>query len=247
MEYARHLSEKGYAFIPGEYYISLRNKTTNNKIEYDKDLAVFKQGFEHLTLDPYSPGNRWRGYAQCRRENNGELLFGKFVPYKQTKAYNPDTGGIVRDYPLLPESITGNRLLQTLLTDDIRQVEAYGHAGSLDNLTIGIHLFRYQATIDAPAFSSPVWLHKDDEDIVFIHLINATPNMLGGDNLIASNAHCIERVLRLEQPFDTLVVNHDKYHAVTPVGVRENSGVALRDIVLITFQRNDEEALACPA
>ncbi|WP_234257490.1 2OG-Fe dioxygenase family protein [Pectobacterium sp. IFB5596] len=67
-----------------------------------------------------------------------------------------------------------------------------------------------------------MWLHKDDEDIVFVHLINVSSNMLGGDSLIASHPRGIERVLRLEQLFDTLVVNHDKLHAVTPVNMRSS-------------------------
>ncbi|MFU2318744.1 2OG-Fe dioxygenase family protein [Rahnella sp. PCH160] len=66
--------------------------------------------------------------------------------------------------------------------------------------------------------------------------------MLGGDNLIAPNPKNIERVLRLETLFDTLVVNHDKYHAVTPVGCRKPGKTAVRDIILVTFQRNEGEA-----
>ncbi|WP_240618668.1 3(1)-hydroxy-L-isoleucine 4-dioxygenase HilB [Pectobacterium punjabense] len=246
MEYAKHLSRQGYAFIPGQHYQSIENMQFKNKELFTSELNILKRSYQDLTLDPYSPGNRWRGYAQCQRNEKGELLFGKFSPYKQTKAYNPDTGDIVRDYPLLPEHITGNRLLQTLLMDDFRLVEAYEHIGPLENLTIGIHLFRYQADVDTPAYSSPVWLHKDDEDIVFVHLINVSSNMLGGDSLIASHPRGIERVLRLEQLFDTLVVNHDKLHAVTPVGARADSGVAQRDIILITFQRNQKD-ITCAA
>jgi len=77
---------------------------------------------------------------------------------------------------------------------------------------------------------------------VFVHLIHASDNMLGGDNLIAPNPKNIERVLRLEALFDTLVVNHDKYHAVTPIGCRQPGETALRDIILVTFQRTVKEA-----
>lgn len=245
MQFAEYLAGQGYAFIPGNYYQTLEHIAFNDKENFLSELETLKQSYERLTLDPYSPGNRWRGYAQCRRDAQGQLHFGKFTPYQQTKAFNPDTGGIVRDYPLLSAHITDNRLLQALLEDDMRLVEAYGRLGPLDQLTIGIHLFRYQASVDAPAYSSPVWLHKDDEDVVFVHLINASPNMVGGDSLIASHPKCIERVLRLEALFDTLVVNHDKYHAVTPVGARD--GDALRDIILITFQRNESGEMVCAA
>lgn len=242
MKHVNHLAAEGYAFIPGSYYQALPDTSYDNKDKFLSDLEQLKLAYESLTLDPYSPGNRWRGYAQCRRDAEGKLFFGHFTDYKQTKKYNPDTGGIIRQYPLLPENITANRLMQAILQDDIAFVEAYERIGPLEALTVGIHLFRYEAQCDAPAYSSPVWLHKDDEDVVFVHLINASANMLGGDNLIAPNPKNIERVLRLENLFDTLVVNHDKYHAVTPVGCREPGETAVRDIILVTFQRSEGEA-----
>lgn len=242
MKHINHLAAEGYAFIPGSYYQALPDTHYENKDVFLFDLEQLKIAYESLTLDPYSPGNRWRGYAQCRRDAEGKLFFGHFTAYKQTKKYNPDTGGIIRQYPLLPENITANRLMQAILQDDIAFVEAYERIGPLAELTVGIHLFRYEAQCDAPAYSSPVWLHKDDEDVVFVHLINASANMLGGDNLIAPNPKNIERVLRLENLFDTLVVNHDKYHAVTPVGCREPGETAVRDIILVTFQRTEGEA-----
>lgn len=242
MEHVNHLAAEGYAFIPGNYYHTLPGANFDNKDIFLSELEQLKLAYETLTLDPYSPGNRWRGYAQCQRNAQGELCFGHFTPYKQTKKYNPDTGGIVRSYPLLAENITANRLMRAILQDDIAFVEAYERIGPLEELTVGIHLFRYQAGCGTPAYSSPVWLHKDDEDVVFVHLIHASANMLGGDNLIAPNPKNIERVLRLETLFDTLVVNHDKYHAVTPVGCRQPGETALRDIILVTFQRTEEEA-----
>ncbi|WP_112288290.1 3(1)-hydroxy-L-isoleucine 4-dioxygenase HilB [Rahnella sp. AN3-3W3] len=242
MEYVNHLAAGGYAFIPGSYYQTLSDVNYDNKDIFLSELEQLKMAYEQLTLDPYSAGNRWRGYAQCRRNEQGELGFGHFTEYKQTKKYNPDTGGIVRHYPLLPENITANRLMQAILQDDIAFVEAYERIGPLEELSVGIHLFRYEAQCDAPAYSSPVWLHKDDEDVVFVHLIHASDNMLGGDNLIAPNPKNIERVLRLEALFDTLVVNHDKYHAVTPIGCRQPGETALRDIILVTFQRTMKEA-----
>ncbi|MBD2786223.1 2OG-Fe dioxygenase family protein [Xenorhabdus sp. DI] len=232
--YIKHLSSEGYSYIPSEYYKSLEGISESVQNDYLQNL---KNGYSHLTLDPYSPGNRWRGYIQCKRLEDGTLIFDHFIPYKQTKKYNPDTGDIVRNYPILPKSITENIILKSLLKDDIRFIEKYEKIGHIDDLTIGIHLFRYQAKFDSPAYSSPLWLHKDDEDVVFIHLISSSSNMLGGDNLIASTPKTIERVLRLQNSFDTIVVNHDKYHAVTPVGCSINGEIATRDIILVTFQK----------
>jgi hypothetical protein len=106
-------------------------------------------------------------------------------------------------------------------------------------MQIWVHLFRYKATVNSPAFSSPMWLHKDDEDVVFVHLIDRSKDMIGGDSLIAPDSKHIERVIKLENRFDTLVVNHQKFHAVTPVGLKENSKekFSTRDVILVTFQQ----------
>ncbi|MFU2318743.1 hypothetical protein [Rahnella sp. PCH160] len=54
-------------------------------------------------------------------------------------------------------------------------MEAYERIGPLDELTIRHSPVPYEAQCGSPAYSSPVWLHKDDEDVVFVHLIHAPP------------------------------------------------------------------------
>lgn len=85
MEYVNHLAAGGYAFIPGSYYQTLPDINCDNKDIFLSELEQLKLAYEKLTLDPYSAGNRWRGYAQCRRNEQGELSFGHFTEYKQTK------------------------------------------------------------------------------------------------------------------------------------------------------------------
>ncbi len=240
MNYEESLSKSGYVFIPGEWYekISMKTVSTGESIEAGIDKII--QHYNKLTLDPYSPGNRLRAYAQCRINGSNDLTFGHFEAYFQTKSYNPDTGDVVRSYPMIPADVLDNPVFRLLITDDIRFVRKYGEIGDPGETIIGIHLFRYLATPDAPAFSSPVWLHRDDEDVVFIHLLSLSKNAMGGDNIIATDGRHMERVMRLEEPLDTFVVNHAKLHAVTPIWCKDVAGKELqcnRDIILVTFQR----------
>jgi hypothetical protein len=239
MKNAMHLLKHGYSYIPSEYYKSLVENDDGLSEKFNINLQDLKAGFTNLNLDPYSPGNRYRSYVQCIVNKAGEWIFGHFDSYLQTKKFNPDTGGVIRTYPTITENILFNPLFKMLLKDDIAFVTEYGKIGPTSETLIWIHLFRYKATIDAPAFSSPMWLHKDDEDVVFVHFIDSTKNMVGGDSLIATNNKNIERVIRLENVFDTLVVNHDKFHAVTPVGCssRTSEGFSTRDVILVTFQK----------
>jgi hypothetical protein len=232
------LRKNGYVFIPGPWYekINMVRARIDESIETEIDNIV--RYYDKLALDPYSPGNRFRAYAQCRINGSNDLIFGRFEPYFQTKAYNSDTGGIVRSYPLIPGEVFESPLFRLLITDDIRFVRKYGEIGDPSETIIGIHLFRYLATPDAPAFSSPAWLHRDDEDVVFIHLLSLSKNAMGGDNIISTDGRHMERVMRLEEPLDTLVVNHAKLHAVTPIWCKKGKDPkCTRDIVLVTFQR----------
>lgn len=221
------LKNEGWCFIPGYHY--------DADTEHLNDLR--EQYEHHLVLDPYSLGNRYRAYAQCRFDETGILEFGQFHPYQQTKAYNPDTGGVVREYPLIRQAVLSNPLFNHLIKQDIQFVKEYGCIDHPSLLSIGVHLFRYKATYNQPAYSSPIWLHRDDEDVVFVHLINRSENLLGGDNIIAPDNKSIEIVFRLNHALDTFVVNHNKYHAITPIGHSTVDGFSFRDIILVTFQR----------
>jgi len=238
-EYARDLARDGYAYIPADFYYGnvFRDRAlTELRADYRGLEAEFGLG----ELDPYSPGNRYRRYAQLRVEpDSAEFEYGRFELYKQTKQYNPQTGGVVREYPLISPELQENPLLRRLLQSDIEFLRRYPRIDADPaELMVGLHLFRYLAYPGDPAYSSPNWLHKDDENVVFIHLIGLSGNVVGGDNVIAPNAKQFETVLRLADVFDTLVINHDKLHAVTPIGTSSRNPVApaRRDILLVTFQ-----------
>ena len=227
----KHFTEK--LFENGWCYI--------NGSSYSSDLKQLNSLRKHFTnqliLDPYSNGNRYRAYAQCKYSENGDLQFGHFHSYQQTAEYNPDTGGTVREYPLINQEVLQNPLFVQIIQDDMNFVDQYNHIGHPSTLSIGIHLFRYKAFHNAPAYSSPIWLHRDDEDVVFVHLVNRSERLMGGENIIASDNKSIETVFSLINPLDTFVVNHKKYHAITPIGHQSEEGFSFRDIILVTFQK----------
>lgn len=237
--YAARLARNGYAYIPSAFYFD-SVLADRGRQELRSDYLRLESAFGDLTLDPYSPGNRYRGYAQLRVEKgSADFEYGLFEAYLQTEKYNADTGGVVRSYPLISDELQKNDLLAQVLRSDITFMRSYGRiAADPSELMVGLHLFRYLAYPGDPAYSSPNWLHKDDENVVFVHLVGLSGNSLGGDSVIAPDAKHFEDVLRLTDVLDTVVVNHDKLHAVTPVGASGTNPVvpARRDILLVTFQ-----------
>lgn len=234
---ALQLTEQGFC----KYNLFSSQKFTPNQSEVERLV----DSYPSMALDPYSSGNRLRAYIQVRV--NGEVLtFGKFEAYQQSLKYNPVTGGTVRDYPSIDPHILASEVFQRMLLQDIEVVRAIRGIPAPELLMIGVHLFRYRAG-QRPAYSSPAWLHRDDENIVFVHLIDRSPELIGGDNVIAKNAREIDRVIRLEQRWDTLLVDHQCLHAVTPMAApewfREHEYVH-RDVILVTFQSREETASA---
>jgi L-isoleucine 4-hydroxylase len=106
-----------------------------------------------------------------------------------------------------------------------------------------------------------VWLHRDDEPVVFVHLMASEWNVcvlilqpvdltdlratdtvvVGGDNIIAPDEDTITDMVRLEWPMESLMLGHKVLHAVTPMMPPSHRRDATRDILLVTFQ---EEAKA---
>jgi len=230
---AQQLTEHGFC----KYNLFASPGWTPDAVEVDRLI----ESYPHMALDPYSAGNRLRAYIQVRVED-GVLTFGKFEAYQQSRKYNPVTGGTVRDYPCIQPHILSSEVFQRMLKQDIEVVRAVEAIPAPESLMIGVHLFRYKAG-QQPAYSSPAWLHRDDENIVFVHLVDRSPELIGGDSVIARNAREIDRVIRLEKRWDTLLVNHQCLHAVTPMAAPEWYGeneYVHRDVILVTFQIREE-------
>ncbi|MFZ1875374.1 MAG: 2OG-Fe dioxygenase family protein [Chania sp.] len=232
---AEHLKQRGY---------SKYNLHESENFQYStEDMTQLKAQFPDMPLDTYSAGNRLRNYIQVSCQQD-KIRFGRFEPYQQTKRYNPITGGVVRDYQSISDVVLNSQLFNMIVAHDIEVVRQLDDMPQVEDLMIGVHLFRYSAG-HQPAFSSPSWLHKDDEDVVFLHLVDVSTDLIGGESIIASLPKNIDRVLRLQMPFDTLVVNHNCYHAVTPMSIPDHypqDALRHRDIILVTFQKRPKAA-----
>ncbi|MCP1440731.1 hypothetical protein J3D56_004167 [Erwinia persicina] len=226
--------------LQGQGYAKFNLKNFTDFTIAEDELKILKANFADMPLDTYSEGNRLRNYIQVAWQNN-EVTYGKFEPYQQTKRYNPVTGGVVRDYQNIGAEILKTALFNKIVKTDIDIVKNIEDMPPVEELMIGVHLFRYNAGKE-PAYSSPAWLHKDDEDVVFMHLVDVSEDLVGGESIIAKHPKRIDRVLRMKKTFDTLVVNHRCFHAVTPMSVPEeydDNAFLHRDIILVTFQKRE--------
>ncbi len=232
MQVADALLEDGFAVIEPTFYQS-------DRFDNFKELIAAQLDYYSLKPDPLG-GGRHRSYSRYILAPGSDTpVLSESNDYMQSPEYNYDDGGKVRQFAPLSNAFAQSPLLQHVLARDLAVARRTDLVDWSREVIVGLHQVRYLATPDAPAISSPLWLHRDDEPVVFVHLFNLNAAVLGGDNLISSGGRKIDRVIRLTRPLDTLLVGQKILHAVTPVGTSVTSG-AFRDVLLVTFSNESK-------
>lgn len=221
----------GFKYIDPSYYLSM-----NHNFDYQRDLLLIKNYYDNNLRSDHVSGFRKRAYLKLIYNSvDDKLSLSKNQNYSQTKKSNHIDGGKIRQFKTMDEKILSIGITQSIVSKNLKMIKNFHKFNMESNLYLGLHFIRYTVTKDNASYSSPDWLHIDDEPLVFIHLFDLTDNAIGGDNIIAyHDEKTIKHVIRLEAPLDTLVLNNACYHAVTPLGSKD--GVAFRDILLFTVE-----------
>jgi hypothetical protein len=195
-----------------------------------------KNGYHYLNVDPYGE-NRNRAYLKLEL-NTASLAFKAAADQSYSQSYKANNvdGGKKRYFEPMPDSITETQAFKNMVMKNVAMMFAL-YDFMKEDITIGLHAVRYVAEHGKPSYSSPVWLHRDDEPLVFVNVIDESANLIGGDSIIAENIKTINRVTHL-QPFEGMMLTKECFHAVTPmeapVGTRGH-----RDILLTTVEEAD--------
>jgi hypothetical protein len=221
----------GFCFIKSDHYVRDDNTASIHDLKkmFDTELIEDGNSFRkrtYLKLD-------WNRHKK-------EICIAQNQSYFQTASSNQVDGGKIRQFKVMNHAVLEIPIIHHILSQNLAMIQNCSLLKSENNLTIGLHFIRYLATENFASYSSPDWLHQDDEPLVFIHLVNLSKTAIGGDNLIAdSNSKKVTRVVRLENDIDTLVLNKNVYHAVTPLGSRK--GISIRDVILFTIEPNNTQ------
>lgn len=225
------LSYDGYAIVNYRYF---RDYGTGFSCGEDEALVQLQDSYDLLPVDPYSSA-RYRTYTRflVTSPNPLHVESCENASYIQSYAANDIDGARERKFPPITAAALSNKLLVGLLKADAEIMSDYF---GLTSFYIGIHQVRYKTSIRSPSFSSPIWLHRDDEALVFVHLINTSPGLVGGTNVIARDQKTLVDVVELTNPLDTLILTRNLLHCVTPMGCKNAYNQASRDIFLVTFE-----------
>lgn len=228
-----NLIVKGYDLIKPSFYLG--------GMKWDRvQLSHVFQTYADLKKDP-SVGNRYRAYTRMEWDpENNVAVKAQSNDYYQSVEYNYQDGGKIRRFDEISNDFFYNPIIQRLISNDIEIAQQYPIVQFNKFLDVGLHQIRYQAAKGEASFSSPPWLHKDDEPLVFVHLLHVSKDIIGGDSLLAEKG-VVTQVVQLKKPLDTLVLGKGTIHAVTPVGGKCIKKPATRDILLVTFKNSQNK------
>jgi hypothetical protein len=202
------------------------------------DWEAFARSWDDLGLDTYmADGGRYRKrrHAAFRAEAGG-VARKPHQPHYQSRDYNALNGGVARWFDPVLDGTAETGSFQAIL----------GFCNALfSQLTpvpawhVEVHQFRIEARPGEAGRPTPEGMHQDGVDWVLVLMV-ARVNVAEGETSI----HALDRKLlgsfTLREPLDSaLVDDHRVFHGVTPVQPLDAARPAHRDVLVVTFRREN--------
>ncbi len=114
-----------------------------------------------------------------------QITVAKNQAYFQSAKSNVADGGKIRNFAVMDKRILDLSIMKNIINKNLKMIKGFAFLKHYQALILGLHFIQYKVNKYGASYSSPDFLHMDDEPLVFVHLLNLTPNAWGGDNLIA--------------------------------------------------------------
>ncbi|MDQ0251843.1 hypothetical protein J2W22_003931 [Sphingomonas kyeonggiensis] len=221
---AKDFALQGYAHIlPDDY----------DRSQLDDSHELRRAFRDSLQIDT-EPGNRWRAYSALElRDHTATLL--PAMPYVQTRQYNADDGDKLRQFVSLDRLVLQSRTLRELIRFNLSVAKLTNQILFLaDSLLIGVHMVSYRTVAAMIAHSSPLGLHRDQEEYVAVILSELSHNISGGENILANGPRDLVEKVNLTEEFEAILLSKKGMHQVVPMS-SSNGRPAFRNVILITL------------
>jgi hypothetical protein len=231
------LSHDGFVFVHAD---TMRQALTPfGSLE---DWPAFAASWDALELDEHmADGGRYRrrrhAVFAAGAAGEGAIERQAHQPHYQELDYNPMHGGIARWFAPITDAIAGGRSLTTIL-EFCRAL--FGRLAPATNTwKIEVHQFRIEARPGHEGLPTPEGLHRDGVDFVLVLLVNRVNIASGTTSIHAPDGRELGR-FTLTQPFDAALVDDARVaHGVTAVNAIDPSQPAHRDVLVVTFKKNE--------
>lgn len=176
--------------------------------------------YPHMPADEFLPGNGRYRYRRFDRfyfnPNSGELRIMPHVDYFQDTDINQVTGGIVRKFAPLTDTLARNPFLHELIRFDFAQfpMSAELRAGTWQ---VDVHMIRVVARAGEQGHPTPEGIHRDGGEYVTVHLAELD-NVAGGEVSIYDDNRAHLASFTLQNVMDAYLFRDEVlWHGVAPL------------------------------
>jgi len=230
------ISRDGFAFVHGPAMREVLERHGSLA-----DWKAFAASWNDLGLDTYmADGGRYRKrrHAAFAADPRG-IRRKPHQAHYQSRDYNSLNGGIARWFdPVLPEIGSGPSMTAILNTCGL----LFGRLTPAPAWHIEVHQFRIEARADAVGRPTPEGTHQDGVDHVLVLLVGRQ-NIQSGVTTITDLARRPLGSFTLAEPVDAALVDDNRVmHGVTPVEPVDPTRPGFRDVLVVTFRRENAGA-----
>jgi hypothetical protein len=229
---AKRLAGAGFSFVPGSVMRAMVEERGPLM-----DWNRFADSWDDLPLDKHMADQgryRRRRHAVFLANADGTLERQPAQPHFQALDYNPLNGGIERWFEPILEAVGKGPTMRNIL----------GWCASMFcsmvpgvRWRVEVHQFRIEALGHEAGKPTPEGMHRDGVDYVLVLLVNRR-NIDSGTTMIGDNEQGFFDSFTLTDSFDAaLVDDHRVFHGVTPVRAHDPTQPAYRDVLVVTFAR----------
>lgn len=204
------------------------------------DWSAFAAGWNDLGLDTFmADGGRYRRRRFAAFAAAPSLLARKpHQPHWQSRDYNPLNGGVQRWFEPVTGAIADHPVTRGVIAMGLDLFDPLSPASD-SPWHVEMHQFRIEARAGEQGLPTPEGMHRDGVDWVIVMLVDRQNVDSGVTDIFAPDGGSLGS-FTLTTPGDAVFLDdHRVLHGVTPIRPRDAQAPAVRDVLVITFRRQE--------
>lgn len=198
------------------------------------DWDGFAASWDDLPLDGFmADGGRYRRRRFAAfAAKAGAIARKPHQPHWQSRDYNPLNGGVQRWFEPIADAIADHPVTRGVIRAGL---DLFG-AGPWH---VELHQFRIEAQVGQAGLPTPEGAHRDGVDWVIVMLVDRRNVDSGVTDIFTPEGESLGS-FTLARPGDAVFLDDRRVlHGVTPIRPHDPDRPALRDVLVVTFRRED--------
>ncbi|HHW4679505.1 MAG TPA: 2OG-Fe dioxygenase family protein [Xylella sp.] len=202
------------------------------------DLERFKKSWDYLQTDPYM-----KNHDSYRRRSFGKFTFNSSKnsieslqdnKFFQSIDINNYAGGIERELPEMPDSISSNVILHNVIKKTLKAFLMYKNK-SCNVWNIFVHQFRIESRQGKQGGPTPEGIHKYGHNFISMHMIGRH-KINEGTSYIYDNQKIKKKEVTLKRMLESILLDDiEMYHSASEISsINDEEGY--RDIMAIDYR-----------